>query len=151
MSWLPHQASSPLELILIVFLLSLAFCPSWDPVVLWQSSQRGITVEATLPDSCCGFLSLSAILQCMRIRGQANHRGTTGQLGITTGLPFLIWVFKSLLSTEVKMVWIACLLLSGFPTCGASWAWKSAAYAVKSSSWEKAFLFFSRYGNALEK
>lgn len=32
MSWFPHYASSPLELISIVVLLPLAFCPSWDPV-----------------------------------------------------------------------------------------------------------------------
>lgn len=152
MSWFPHYASSPLELILIVFLLPLAFCPSWDPIV---PNVRAMQTERNYngghPPRFLLQVPQHASYSAVHVHQKASHRGTAGQLGITTGFPFLIWVFKRLLSTVVKMVQIACLLLPGFPMCGASWAWKSAAYAVKSrGSWEKAFLFF-RYGNTLEK
>lgn len=61
-----------------------------------SSRREGNAAREELPDSCCRFLNMPAVLQCMCIRRQV-----TGELLVSSGLQqislfFLIWVFERL-------------------------------------------------------
>lgn len=147
MPWFPHYASSPLEFILIVFLLPLAFCPSWNPIV---PDVRAMQPERNYQIPAAG--SSTCLLFCSACASEGKSQGNCWLARDYSRFPFFDLGFRE---AGVKMAQMACLLHPGFPTCGASWAWKSAAHAVKSrGSWEKAFLFFSdtttRWRNEIE-
>lgn len=79
MSWLPHYASSPLELILIVFLLPLVFCPSWDPVVPnVRAMQPERNSDGGHPPRFLLQVPQQASYSAVHVHQKASHRGTAG-------------------------------------------------------------------------